>query len=177
MKNTILLLLFLAVSYPLAAQMQKGSVLLGGTAGVNNLNEDGEGITFINMNPKVGFFLSDRFALGGGVDLNLAASDGETEGNFGANAFVRFYFNNTSMARFFALAEVGTREPDLDDDETDFVTMFGTGVGVDLFLNRYVALEFLAGYRRYQHFESDTGVNQIGLNVGVVAFIGGEEGD
>ncbi len=175
MKNLFLFLLLVAFTSNLNAQIQKGSKLLGGTVGVNNINEDGSSITLVNVSPRVGFFLSDRFALGGGLDFTLAVGNGDTEGSVGLFPFARVYFNAIGMSRFFAQLDIGAQIPDLENVEGAPPMLGGLSLGADFFLNENVAIEALLGYRRVQDFEADAGVNVIGLSFGVVAFIGGNK--
>ncbi|MCB9267241.1 MAG: hypothetical protein H6558_19625 [Lewinellaceae bacterium] len=176
MKNLLLLFVFMAYLPNLSAQIQKGSVLLGGVVGINDFNEYGSNTIVFNLNPKLGFFLSDRFALGGGLDFALTASDvSDSQGSLGLNIFTRPYFNKSGMSRFFAQLDVGAQAPYLDDAQPDIYVAGGLHLGADFFLNEYVAIEGLLGYRRLHNFEFDAGINLIGLSFGVVGFIGGSK--
>lgn len=176
MKNALCLLLLVAFASSLDAQIQKGSVLLGGMVGINNVNEDGSSGTVINVSPQVGFFLSNRFALGASLDFTFQTGDAVDEVvSLALLPFARFYFNDSGMSRFFAQLDVGTQIEDFDEIEGTPPFAAGLGIGADFFLNDNVAIEALIGYRRVQDFEADFGVNVIGLNFGVVAFVGGDK--
>lgn len=176
MKKLSFAIILIVTANILTAQVQKGSVLLGGTVGITNYNNEGAGITFFDVFPKVGFFLSNRFALGGGLEFRLVTSDGSSEGSIGQSIFSRIYFNKSGMSRFFAQLDLGAWEPDLDDGEVDIMTTGSLSLGADFFLNQNVAIETVLGYRRLQDFEADAGLNNIFLNIGVAAFIGGNKG-
>ncbi|GAB4496477.1 MAG: hypothetical protein OHK0019_28220 [Saprospiraceae bacterium] len=177
MKNALILLLLMALASSLDAQIQKGSVLLGGTVGVNNISEEGSNGTIINVSPQVGFFLSKRFALGTGLDFKFQTGDVVDEvTSLALLPFARVYFSDSGMSRFFAQLDIGVEIRDFDELEGAPPLAAGLGIGADFFLNDNVAIETLLGYRRVQDFEADFGANVIGLNFGVVAFIGGSSG-
>ena len=173
MKRICTLLIILTFAASLSAQIQKGTVLLGGTVGFNNISEEGEGITSVNLSPSAGFFLSNRFAIGSSLDFNLVADDGETSASFGLTPFVRYYFNDSGPARFFGQSKVGFQIGNTDFSDVSTAWVFGVGIGADFFLNDNVAIEGFLGYQRFQYFEYEVGLNNIGLNFGVAAFIGG----
>jgi hypothetical protein len=175
MKNLFLFLVFVSFAYTLNAQIQKGSVLLGGTVGINNFSDEGESITTFHLSPRAIFMVSDRFGLGPGLNLAIATSDGDTEGSLGLSLASRVYFNKTGMSRFFAQLDIGAETPDLGADDIDILTTGGLGIGADFFLNEFVAIEGVLGYRRLQNFDAEAGVNVIGLNFGVIASIGGKK--
>lgn len=90
-------------------------------------------------------------------------------------SFARVYFNDSGISRFFGQLDVGTQIPDLEEIDYGISFVGGLGIGADFFLNENVAIEALLGYHRIQDFEAEAGVNVIGLNFGVGAFIGGSE--
>lgn len=49
---------------PVMAQMQQGSLLIGGTAGVSSSETSDFTVTDVNLKPMAGFFVIDRLALG-----------------------------------------------------------------------------------------------------------------
>lgn len=176
MKNLFLLIVFMSFLPNLSAQIQKGSVLLGGTISINDINENGSNQFAVNFFPRLGFLLSDRFALGGGIDFALTAGDvSDTQGSLGLNIFNRFYLSKSGMSRFFAQLDVGAQAPYLDDTQPDIFVGGGLSLGADFFLNEHVAIEGMLGYRRLHNFEFGTGSNFFGLSFGVVGFIGGKD--
>ena len=176
MKNLIIFLVSMAFLPNLSAQIQKGSVLLGGTISISDINEYGSNQFAINFFPRLGFLLSDRFALGGGIDFALTAGDvSDTQGSLGLNIFNRFYLSKSGMSRFFAQLDIGAQAPYLDDTQPDIFVGGGLSLGADFFLNEYVAIEGMLSYRRLHNFEFDTGSNLFDLSFGVVGFIGGNK--
>lgn len=170
MKNLCTFLLLVASVTVLSAQIQKGSIILGGTVGFNNVSEEGESITVVNVSPTAGFFLNDRFALGSSLNFAVLASEGEDATTIGLTPFVRGYFNGSGTARFFGQLSLGFQSL-LSGDEGTTLLVLGAGIGADFFLNEHVAIEGFLGYQRVQD-PGDFGTNNIGLNFGIAAFIG-----
>jgi len=173
MKHLFTLLMLIAFSIHLSAQIQKGTVLLGGTVGFNRISEDGNGISYANFSPNFGYFFSNQFALGSSLDFVLVANDGDSKSSFGLSPFARYYFSDSGNSRFFGQAKVGFLTGDTDFFEKSTALTFGVGIGADFFLNEHVAIEAFLGYQRLQYSEYEVGLNNIGLNFGVAAFIGG----
>lgn len=173
MKHILLFILLGVSALQLSAQIQKGSILVGGTVGINTINAEETTITAVNVSPQAGFFLSDRFALGGSFDFALVAGEGSSIAGVGIGPFARYYFNNSGSARFFGQADLAFEIPDLED--SDPRGGFGLGVGADFFLNEHVAIEGFLGYQRIEVFGAESGLNLIGLNFGIAAFLGGNK--
>lgn len=173
MKLFLQLLIFVLTTTTISAQITKGSVLIGGTVGFNTLSEDGTSATVVNISPTAGFFLSEQFVLGSALGFTLQASEGSTVTTIGLIPFARYYFSNAGNARFFGQFNVGfqnTNSSEFDVDGTSVV--IGLGIGADFFLNDHVAIEGSLGYQRLQYPKYEVGVNNIGLNFGIAAFIG-----
>jgi outer membrane protein len=171
MKNIFTILVVAALSTTLSAQIQKGSVLLNGVVGFNNISIDGSSYTTIYIAPSAGFFLSNRFVLGGTFSFSALFRDEENTTNIGLEPFARYYFNGSGAARFFGQARGGFS---VDGSfNGDPYLNFGVGLGVDFFLNDFVAIEASLGYdKSYIDLESaGGGINNIGINVGVAAFL------
>ncbi len=173
MKNVYFLLLSVTSITTLSAQIQKGTILLGGSLGFNNTNQDGENLTTINISPSAGFFLSNRFAVGSSLNLSLTANDGFSASTIGLGPFARYYFNNSGPARFFGQANVGFQAVFLGDNDGIGLLTSGLGIGADFFLNDHVSIVGLLGYQRVQSSRSEFNYGNIGLNFGIAAFIGG----
>lgn len=180
MKKFYTLLVVCASVTAISAQIHKGSVLLGGTVGFNNVGSDGSSVTTVSLAPKAAFFLSNHFALGGEIDLSLVAANGANATTLDLGPFARYYFNGSGNARFFGQASVGFESSKVGDFGALNSLSLGVGLGVDFFLNNNVAIEGFLGYQHYQYLETDLpidtdGFNVIGLNFGVAAFIGREK--
>ncbi|MBL7802741.1 MAG: outer membrane beta-barrel protein [Saprospiraceae bacterium] len=172
MKKCTLFVLALLFATTAFAQLQKGTVLLGGTVGFNNYSEEGDGFTVINLSPTAAYFTSNRLAVGGRVNVAITTGDGLNQTVIGVAPLIRYYFNGSGNTRYFGQGSLGFQNQQVDGFGTSFWEL-GLGVGVDFFVNDRVAIEGVLGYSRTQGFEEfDGGFNTLGLNFGVVAFIG-----
>lgn len=159
------------------AQTEKGNVLIGGTAGFDYSKEGELKTTTFSLAPMAGFFVVDNLAVGGGVGLALTSTkfDGE---DFNSTAIalqpmVRYYFGGSGNTRPFGAADFRWASVKVGDNDSESGVGFGIGVGIDFFLNSRVAIEGIVGYNSFKFSESDDATGTIGINFGVVAFIGG----
>ena len=177
MKTFITLLLVLSTAASLSAQIQKGTVLLGGTFGFNNVRTEDYKTLVVNISPTVGYCFSPRFALGGSLDINLLEkSDGASRSIFGIAPFVRGYVNEKGNARFYVQVEAGIQSEKLQYSNGLSSLLFGIGLGADFSLNKNVAIEWVLGYTRSEYIEtvyfgSNSPTNTIGMNFGIVAIL------
>lgn len=130
MKKLFLATFFLtAFAFTASAQTEKGTKLLGGSAGF--MSSDGN--TQWNLSPRVGTFVKDDFAIGAFLDIMDRGMGSVT--NLGA--FVKPYFGKADNGKMFAKASVGSMDSEFS---------YGAGAGYAAFLNKSVALEFSANY-------------------------------
>lgn len=172
MKKFILLSCCLIAAFSASAQLQKGVVLLGGNVGFNNVSEDGVSATVINLSPQALFFTSNRFAAGGILTVAVQTGDVLDATTIGIAPAVRYYFNEAGNSRFFGQFSLGYQNISSGGASSGGASI-GIGVGADFFINNRVAIEGMLGYSRFGLFDDFGGYNQIGLNFGVAAFIGG----
>ncbi len=160
------------------AQPTKGSILIGGTAGFTSTSSGDFNETLVSFSPLAGFFVTDRVAVGGQINMNFFGGDGDADGNIiGIGPSVRYYFNGSGATRFFGQGNFSWQNIDFGDNFSDSGVGFGAGVGLDHFLNQYVALEAILGYNTFKFSDEEDGTNTFGLTIGVAAFIGGGSGD
>ena len=173
MKHKTLALLagFLLISGLAFAQPVQGSVLLGGTAGFNSSSFGDANTTTIHFQPLFGYFIADQFAIGASANATFFGGDADGS-SFGIGPFVRYYFNNSGNARFFGQAGISYNSTDPGDNFDSFSSFgFGVAAGVDLFLNSNVALEASLGFSSSKLEDADESTTNIGLNIGVAAFL------
>ncbi len=173
MKKLTLLFLGLCCSLALTAQIHKGVVLLGGTVGFNNVSSDGVSYGILNFSPSAAFFVGDRTAVGGSVNIVTTTGDLDGQTNLGISPLVRYYFNGSGTSRFFGQINLGLQSSKSEGFDATTSYLFGAGVGADFFLNDRVAIEALLNYQRVEATEGGGGYNGLGINFGVAAFIGG----
>ena len=153
------------------AQLEKGSVLVGG--GIGDIQFGlGSGSNFsINLTPRVGYFVQNNLAFGAKVNAGFTGQRGDnTTFSYGINGFGRYYLGNKEVeigpkeGHFFG--EIGVGLGGVKGAEVGFNVNFGPGYAY--FLNEHVALEALALYNG--QFGKGT-VNGLSLNVGLQIYL------
>lgn len=174
MKHTRLTLLAacLCLSFAAWAQPSKGSVMIGGSAGINSYKYEEYSSTTIRLSPFAAFFIADQIAIGGSLGLEFRGGDADGS-TFSIGPIGRYYVNNDGDARFFGQVGIQYSVIDLGGNSDSF-SNFGWGVaaGVDWFLNPNVALEAALSYTSDKDEDAEESDSNIGLNIGVAAFIG-----
>lgn len=156
------------------AQTEAGSMLVGGNASVGVQAYDGENQLNISLNPNLGYFIANNAAIGSSFELNFSKIDDNRFTTLGLVPFGRLYFGSDDKMRFLVQARAGffTTQSKSDFFESDSSGLiFGAAPGVAIFFNDHVALEVLAGFTRYG---GDFDFTDLGLNLGVQAYLGGE---
>jgi outer membrane protein len=148
-----------------------GNIIVEGNLSWNSTKEEEPGVetkeNFFSFNPKAGYFITDKFAVG--IELSVASNkeevnpDGapteETKANFfGAGVFGRYYFLELGQ-RFKTYAEVGVGfgGGKTEVDGTEIAKNSGVNAGLDLGINYFVtpsiAINFgLANVLSYNSF-------------------------
>ncbi len=131
------------------------NILVEGNLGFNSTNDKNTEVktSGFEFNPKVGYFVSDKFAVG--VDLALGSEKEEDATNetkltnFGAGVFARYYFLDLGK-RFKTYGEFGvgfgTAKYDDGIDMTDDVKLNSVGAGLSLGLNYFVTKNFAINF-------------------------------
>jgi outer membrane protein len=163
----------LLLSQAAFAQPEKGSIMLGGTAGFNAYSYGDYSSSYVYLIPQVGYFFTDRLAVG--ALLNLEFFGGDNDGSWiGIGPYARYYFNGSGPARFFGQAGIEFYNIDFGGNSDSFTNLgFNVGAGVDYFLNESVALEAMLNFNSNKDSDDDESSTNFGLNIGVAAFIGG----
>lgn len=140
---------FAAMSFSANAQTEKGTKLLGGSAGFTSQ----DGSTIWSINPSYGSFIKDNLAIG--AEAMLAGYDGESVWMLGA--YAKPYFGGSDNGKFFGKAMLGLG--DAESMETEL--SWSAGLGYAAFLNKSIALEIGANYNKTGDFKG-----MFGLGVG-----------
>ncbi|WP_435138608.1 outer membrane beta-barrel protein [Formosa sp. A9] len=127
------------------------------------------------INPKVGYFLSDKFAVGGDIDFGgteVKGSSAETD-FFGIGAFARYYFLEIADKRLKAYGDVGlgyghhrSQGPGYDNTSNDIKA--NVTLGVNYFFTKHFAATFvLADILTYNNANPEDGdaTNTFELNI------------
>ena len=134
-----------------SAQIQQGNVMVG--ANVANFKFT-NGFQ-MNLNPKVGYFIRDNWAVGGDVGLDIASPAGSsaTQTNWSVGAFTRYYFNDSEVesllrhGRFFGEGSVGFGGTNSNQGASTNGVELGIGAGYAYFLTPNVGLEGLLKFK------------------------------
>ena len=177
MKKMMLFSLLLLGGFSLAnAQIEKGSLMLGGT-----------GTMFaFNVAPNIGYFITDGLAVGAAVGLGFSSNDIGNTNSFNFGPLARYYIALADSAiKPFATASINlgraTNNPDQGEKTTLDNRSFLLGVGATYFLTKNIGLEAILGYNNMKTtsdvsgFEVENTVSNIGLNFGFQIFLGANE--
>lgn len=155
------------------AQITKSNWMVGGTAIFTNsksLDKDGE-ITGsgngIQVNPNIGYFVYDKFAIG----LSASFGYGKTSGapsntSYGASPFVRYYFlKPEKLINILAEASYGYSISKIQGNSDSFDSRgYRLKAGPVLYFNSSVGLEFTLNYNSsnsdgntYNYFQAGFG--------------------
>ena len=145
---------------------KEGDMFIEG--GISFTTTDG-GDSF-SINPKFGYFLSDKLAVGGDIDWSQTRQDiNDAEYNtFGIGGFARYYFLETDHKRFKAYTDVGlgyshaTEEYDEIDgtriDDTSNGIKANVTIGLNYFITNQIAATFvLADILTYNNTSPENG--------------------
>lgn len=173
------LLLSSAVVSGLMAQTEKGNVLWGANVGNIQLDFQKGSTQFgIDLNPKIGYFIQDRLAIGPEVTIGYHTTSGDDIFNYGVGAFGRYYLYKgeaevSNNSRWFIEANAGINGVNTGGSNTNGLGL-GIGPGVAYFLNKNVALEALLKYNFTAGFGNSTTANRLGLGVGFQIYLPGK---
>ncbi|MCI5081837.1 MAG: hypothetical protein MRY78_09100 [Saprospiraceae bacterium] len=169
----LILFLFLALlsGNAIFAQISEGTLMLGGSMGLNSQTiQPADGSVFnVSIMPMVGYNISDNFLIGGQIRLESAFYDGESETVAQVTPLVRYFFNPSSEGNIYfgqlsAAFEIGE----------DPINIYTAGVGVNRFLNSSVALEGGLQYNLVTIDGVDENETVVLLNLGLQAFFSRE---
>ena len=141
----------LVISLDCNAQTEKGAKMLGGHASARF--NDGFGV---NLNPNLGYFVTDDFAVGSGISLGYSnwGENRYRSVSEGLHPFVRYYFGQPANTRVFAHARGGMiwyqakgGFPDDPNKKHNYTQSFlAGGLGLVHFITEQVGLEALLMY-------------------------------
>ena len=140
-----------ALSFASQAQTEQGKVIVGGGIGFssNEVKDSGSKTTSFNIQPNVGYFVSDNIAIGAGIGYNWSKNENEnltdaTYNSFRVAPFARLYTAN-SPVRFFGQLSVpmawGSNK--VDDKKTASTANYGVNLspGIAYFPTENIGIE------------------------------------
>jgi hypothetical protein len=120
--RTLIILLLLAVTTAVTAQIQRGDHLLRLTFDHSTVSDNlatfhyrsGVDITNLTIAPNYGFALTDRLVVGGQIQASVFRFSGETSGELGLSPYLRYYPVNTDRLGVFveAMTTIGVSDGD-----------------------------------------------------------------
>ncbi len=184
MKKKLLTLLLAtgAIAVTANAQLQKGYYLIGGDLGGFNIGFS-DGTPFnLSITPKVAWFRSNNFAVGGFVDIGISTAKGAgTTFNYGIGPLARYYFGATEVStattstrrssRWFVEGTLGIQGVNTPGGSKTNGLGLGIGPGVAYFINQNIALEGLLKYNKTFGFGNDAAASILGFNLGFQIYL------
>jgi hypothetical protein len=193
MKKTYLVLtLFFLVISSVFAQTEKGTWMLGGSAGWSRSSSDyGDGTSktsSLTFNPDVSYFIVDNVALGLLLPLSFSrnkfAGDSDYDAEYrntgyGLGPNIRAYFPLNEKWALLAQAgytfgwqktkmiyEVAGNEEETENNDT--WKAVNVGGGITYFINKSIGVEGILGYQGYKYGDSDYSKNDnVSFTVGL----------
>ena len=174
----------------IAPQSNGIGVSFGTVTNTYGNEEEKTKLKIFNFSPHAGYFFANNFI--GGVSANiLKYSEKEEDNNgsefsytvFQAGPFFRYYFNTEKVNPYLhTSASFGSFSFDDSDEKTNIMEI-GGGVGLAVFLNDFVSLDFLVGYSYFRMkeddntsgFDSESSLGNFALDIGFSALIGGND--
>ncbi len=150
------------------AQTEKGNVLLGGNVGFSTSKTDGASKSDVSFSivPRVGYFVSDNFAIGTGVGYNYdkQVSDNNLNQAFEVAPFGRYYVNLSDQFKFFGQLSVPMafgnnkyvdNQGNVADDKYATTTNIGVNLapGFAFYPTKKIGIEFSVNGLAYNHYQ------------------------
>lgn len=175
MKKSFILMLGLFASVCSYAQFEQGTLMIGGSAGLEftkDKNKNGgttverSKTTNFFLEPQVGYFVIDRLAIGGGLGLGLSSTkytdeyggDKVNSTRIAVEPFARYYLpQNIFFQGKFMVGSVSYKEKNDGRTEKDSysLTGFALSAGYSILLNDNVAIEPQVGYQSEAQKDGD----------------------
>lgn len=157
--------------------MQRGTLMVGGTGGILQFDLEEGGSTAIALEPQLFYFLNPQLAIGAGLQIEFTSveilqSDFNTT-NLGLSPQIRYYFSTGEHRLWFVSGGLNIqynrfKNPFLNDEIfSDTNVDFGLGAGFNSFITPNVALEIGPSLR----IDPNQELIRLGFDVGVQAFL------
>jgi outer membrane protein len=120
------------ISFTTNAQFKKTEKFVEGTVSYSKTTGF---VRQYSINPTVGYFLTDRFALG----VNAGIGEDGTQKSTSIGAFGRCYFKNTGKLNIFSQLSVSSNKLEVGKSNAT-TTNANVGIGANYFLSKKIAL-------------------------------------
>jgi hypothetical protein len=167
-----LLLLFSIKGF---SQIEKGTLLIGGSGGFDWEIKKSENPILILLNPNLGYFPANDFAVGASAGFTYFSNEDFSSVGLSFAPFVRYYSKitaNNESVKFFIHGQSGMFWPDLKDSPEDNGYFVNIGPGLAVFLTKNAALEFGLNYYYSDYIDKDYEATKALLfNIGFQTYI------
>jgi outer membrane protein W len=170
---SVLMFAFSANVYGQTYATDRGSFLIGGTAGFSSQGFDGgDRITTVLVNPQFGYFIVPGLAIGAEISVSSISFGGDSVTDLGIGPFLAYFFGDATST-MFPFVGAGMAYTSSDGDLT---TLGGeVQAGLVFMVARNVGLT-TAAFGRYTStsvsgFSGSLSGNAFGVRAGVTAFI------
>jgi hypothetical protein len=200
-KTPFILLLLFCSAFSALAQTEKGTWMLGGSAGWSKSSSDYEFGTgsgkyknsSLSFSPNIGYFVSDNFALGLSLPIQFFKTEVTGEPlmmndsryfSYGFGPSIRYYFplnekwallSTAAYNLGWAISDTqyfdGVSGMVVDNKSKNDWSGFAVGAGVSYFINKNIGLEGLLQYQGTKHYENDTD-DRLTFKVGFQIYLG-----
>jgi hypothetical protein len=159
------------------AQITKGNWMVGGSGSFtttksyfeNNNVETTQTVTGLNIDPNIGYFVFDKFAIGTAATFNFTNPKGRDNSTYGygLRPFIRYYFlKPEKIINVFSQASYGFYEGrSQNGDFSSRSDQYEFKAGPAIFFNSSVALELTLNYYAAKNSENDK-YNYFSLGIG-----------
>ncbi len=170
-KIHLLTIFFFSLLFSAQAQISKGSLLVDGQLGIGTTVGQTDNGFNVGTAPLAGWFLSDRFVLGGQVGVDYFNEGNISAGILALSPFARYYLSNEEERSWKWFSEAGLNfTRGFGGAETDFSYGLNFGGGFNYFLNGNIALEGTLQYVNLD-LESSRRSNFLVFSTGVRMFL------
>ena len=168
------------------AQIEKGTIFLGTSTSVtsgeydhmlgttNSIgfskssikwgdnNDDKEEYSVFNIAPKLGYFITNNLVLGANMKFWVQNQDEYKTSIWGIGPFARYYITNGKIVPFVeAEATFGSYKETWessysDGEDKESLTTLSLGGGVAFFINDYISIDGMIGYKTTNMKDSDS---------------------
>ncbi len=153
MMKYLMTLILTSAFFTSVAQIEKGTVMVGGSLGFKT----GEGVSEFAFDPNIGGFVANNFALGGHVNFSSRELGATKVTDFGIGPFARYYFGVTATKPFliteFDYLSSTRKTGEVKSSASGFGFLFGMGFAA--FINDAVAVEGITGYNYAKYSDVD----------------------
>ena len=176
---SILTILSLTGTTVVHAQTEQDNLMVGSNiANLQATFQSGTSTVGLTINPKMGYFVRDNFAVGAGLNLGLTGAAGVTTLNYGILPFARYYFTTgtfeSKRTRFFGEVDLGVSGVNVFSPGRNTSTnglSFSAGPGMAYFITPNVGMETLLKLRGITGFGNSTFAFQPELNLGFQIYL------